>query len=242
MDSRYSFFSFKYFWSLLRVTWKAFEKNPWIYFLLIVLIQGAGLFVLYFFLQQRPEVLSILEAGNLKELVKKDINILYQLTATIVAVNLIFSSAMQLLSFSIIFFASSKNKKLSAKEIIKKAPGLLWVNFLCITFIALGFFMFVLPSIILAYYLFLAGAVYLVEEKKGLEALKASAGLMRLKGGEIIFNAALSWLFVSFITSFYVGLPFRAGQIISAGFTNIFFFGVIYLIIFNQKTETEKIR
>jgi hypothetical protein len=176
----------------------------------------------------------ILEEGKIDKLSDIAPKTLYMISAILFGANYIFSTLTQLVAYWSI--KSLKEDNISLAGIIKsKAIGLFWVNLLCAIIIYLGFIMLVVPAIVLSYFLFASGAVYLIEEKSGFSALRRSAEIMKLKGTQIIFNAALVWLFVSIITSFYIDLPYRIGQVISSGFTSFWFFSVIYLLIEKAK-------
>jgi len=235
MDKDLNYFTFRSFWNLLKNIWEAFLRNPWIYFLILISVQGIGFYLLYFIISFNPELLKSLESGNFASLQAMSIVLLYQLIAVLLFINCIFSTAIQLLSYWAISSWKKKDITGSYQFVRKKCLGLFWVNLLCMIIIYLGFVMMVLPSIIFAYLLFASGAIYLIEGTGGFKALKRSIEVMKIRGKEIIFNAGMVWLFVSIITSFYVDLPYRLGQIIASGFTSFWFFGAIYLIIYNEE-------
>ena len=119
-------------------------------------------------------------------LVSKDIESLYSLLESIKVELFIFLLALFLITtFQIIplFLITIKPKETPLKEIFKQTWKNYWncliVEILMFLFVLLGFACFIVPGIIISIYLGFSMFVLLIENKKGINALKGSWNLVK---------------------------------------------------------------
>lgn len=178
---------------LLKQTWRIFKNNwkkyifliLWLYAPLIafgLLILTAVIMLVIGF----PNILSLFREQSTFNILSLGVG-LYSAIAVLILVSLLFFLAYLIFSFvvnfALILHTHQIDQNLSIKELLKtaykKVWGGIWVNTLIGFIILAGYFLFIVPGIIWSIKYSLALYVYLIENKKGMAALKRSAELVK---------------------------------------------------------------